>query len=237
MCSSDLINLKPLFEKRYNKYILKSSQFDRFEFINQKEYDNLNINLTDGIPQLDFFTMSFCEYSNEAEKEINKVKEVLRKAKFVPHYITYVNYSSDGCVEDLCSMHGKQELTQEMREKCAFNLGYDVWFNFSQTSDVMCNQINADKCWFKYNTLYKSTLNKIKTCQEEQGIELLKSDKIFQDKFDVRGSPTLFIDGHKYLGKIEANAIFKEMCKSFDVKPLVCSTDELVSEEVIGRCN
>ncbi|MBT3304309.1 thioredoxin domain-containing protein [Candidatus Woesearchaeota archaeon] len=194
----------------------------------QKRMDFMNdigVDLTDGVPQVDFFVMSYCPYGNQAEEIVYEVYNVLgNKAKYNPYYVIYSDYG-DECLDDgnLCSLHGKQELTQNMREKCVLvDNGLDDWFDFVIAMNDACTYQNADSCWGAVAEDLGLDVDAISSCETERGIELMREDKVLQDKLGVTGSPTTFIEGSKYQGARDANSILVEMCANFEDKPSEC---------------
>jgi hypothetical protein len=88
-----------------------------------------------------------------AEELIEKVYEKLGdNAFFNPHYVIYSNYGgAANCIDSeqkYCSMHGLQEVNQDVREICVNNyFGISKWFDFAIAMNSKCSAQNADSCW------------------------------------------------------------------------------------------
>ncbi|MEM4260377.1 MAG: thioredoxin domain-containing protein [Candidatus Woesearchaeota archaeon] len=182
-------------------------------------------------PQIDFFVMSYCPYGNQAEEGIEGAYQILKdKAIFIPRYVIYSNYgggSSNYCIDSgkYCSMHGIQELNQDIRELCVYNNdGIDAWFKFALAMNTKCNAQNADTCWENVAKDLGLDTVKIKNCQETQGISLSKQQKELNDVLDVSGSPTIFINGESYSGGRAPSDFLAAICAKFDQKPIECNS-------------
>ncbi len=210
----------------------------------QKRIDfmkDIGVDLSDGKPQLDFFVMSYCPYGNQAEELVFEVYKILGdKAEFNPYYVIYSEYG-DECLDDgnLCSLHGGQELNQNIREKCVLvDNGVDDWFDFAIAMNTACTYQNADSCWQNVAKGLSLDVDAIATCETERGIDLMRSDKELQDKLGVTGSPTTFIEGSKYEGARDANSVLAEMCNHFDNAPSECDNVIATTTDVVpaGNC-
>ncbi len=198
-------------------------------------------------PQIDFFVMSYCPYGNQAEEAIEKVYQELKdKAVFQPRYVIYSNYRGGGpkyCLDKeskYCSMHGIQELNQNIRERCVYeDMGTKEFFEFTLAMNKKCNAQNADGCWEGVAKELGLDTEKIAKCERERGIEFAKGDKELNDLLKVQGSPTLFIDGQAYNGARTPEGYLSALCAAFDKKPSECDgTPEPVMQEAVpaGGC-
>lgn len=194
-------------------------------------YDAIGVVKGDNKPQIDFFVMSYCPYGNQAEEGIEPVYQLLKdKAIFNPRYVIYSNYQGGGsnyCLDNgnLCSMHGIQELNQDVRELCVNKyMGISKWFEFALAMNKGCTSQNADTCWEAVATTLKLDIAKIKTCEKDEAVALLTAEKALGDKLKVSGSPTIFIDGDSYSGGRTPEEIKTALCAKFDTKPSECST-------------
>ena len=228
-------DLRTAFEKIGDKYKLRDEATGATYFVSEDArkafYDAIGVTLGDNKPQIDFFVMSYCPYGNQAEEGIEPVYQLLKgKAEFNPRYVIYSNYGGGGpnyCIDEdkLCSMHGIQELNQDVRELCvAKYLGMDEWFEFALAMNTECSSGNADTCWEPVAQRLGLDVEKIKKCQEEEAVELLSADKAIGDKLKVSGSPTVFIDGESYSGGRTPEAYKQALCAAFDTPPAECNT-------------
>jgi len=194
-------------------------------------YEAIGVVLGDNKPQIDFFVMSYCPYGNQADEGIEPVYQLLKdKAEFKPHYVIYENYGGGGpdyCLDSgkLCSMHKIQELNQNIREACVGKyLGIGKWFEFALAMNDKCNANNADTCWEAVAVDLKLDVAKIKACEKDEGVALMRADKALGDKLGVSGSPTVFIDGNSYNGGRTPEAYKTGLCAAFMTAPAECGT-------------
>ncbi len=192
----------------------------------------MGIVTTDNKPQIDFFVMSYCPYGNQAEEAIEPVYQLLKdKAIFNPRYVIYSNYGGGGpnyCLDDenlYCSMHGIQELNQNIRELCVFKyMGTEKMFEFMLAMNDECTSGNADTCWEAVAKDLGLNTAKIVECENTEGLEMVKEQKELGDLAGVSGSPTVFIDGADYTGSRTPEGFKTALCNAFTTKPSECST-------------
>ena len=196
-------------------------------------------------PSIDFYVMSYCPYGNQAEEGIAPVYELLKgKAHFNPHYVIYSNYRGGGpdyCLDPeskYCSMHGIQELNQNIRELCVNKyIGTDAYFDFVLEMNKQCNSGNADTCWEPVAQGLGLDVEVIKTCEEEEAIEFAAEDLALNQQLGVRGSPTIFIGGEQYTGGRAPGDYLNALCNEFMVKPDECNTQLQTSAAAAsGQC-
>ncbi len=228
--------LNTAFQKTKKGYRLKDEVTKASYFISeelrQAYYETIGVTFGDNRPQIDFFVMSYCPYGNQAEEGIAPVYELLKdKADFNPKYVIYSNYQGGGpnyCIDEasqLCSMHGVQEINQDVREACVNKyMGIDKWFEFALAMNKKCTYKNADTCWEVVAADLSLDIEKIKTCEAEEGEILMTADKEMGDALSVRGSPSVFIDGKTYSGGRTPEDYKKALCAAFDEAPEECST-------------
>lgn len=194
---------------------------------------------------VDFYVMSYCPYGNQAEELLDQVYQVIgSKAAFNPHYVIYSNYGGGGtdyCMDNgnYCSMHGIQELNQDIREMCVNKyMGIDKYFEFIKAMNSQCNSKNADTCWTNVAKSLNLDTAKIAQCQETEGLELVKAEKALNDQFSVQGSPTVFINGKEYSGARSVQGFLTSICTDFSVKPTECGTavNDTAPTAVQGGC-
>lgn len=192
----------------------------------------MGINTGDNKPQIDFFVMSYCPYGNQAEEAIEPVYQLLKdKAIFNPRYVIYSNYNGGGsnyCLDSeskYCSMHGIQELNQNIRELCVNkHMGTEKMFEFMLAMNKDCSSSNADTCWIGVAEDLGLKAATIVECENVEGLELIKEQKELGDLAGVSGSPTVFIDGVEYGGTRTPEGFKAAMCSAFTTRPSECST-------------
>jgi 2-hydroxychromene-2-carboxylate isomerase len=228
-------DLASAFELKGDYYKLLDEVTGANYFVSEEKrkeyYAAIGVVQGDNKPQIDFFVMSYCQYGNQAEEGIAPVYNLLKdKAIFKPHYVIYENYQGGGtdyCMDSgkLCSMHGIQEVHQNVREMCVLKyLGIGKWFDFALAMNKDCTSQNADTCWEAIATKLSLDVAKIKVCEKDEAIALLTADKALGDKLKVSGSPTVFVDGDAYGGGRTPEAYKQGLCAKFDTAPAECST-------------
>ena len=239
-------NIQPAFDD-LGKYLkLKDSVTGANHFVDEKKkeefYKKIGVVKGDNKPQIDFFVMSYCPYGNQAEELVYDVyKNLGDKAEYKPHYVIYENYRGGGsnyCADNgkICSMHGIQEVHEDMREMCVYNkYGIGKWFDFAINMNKKCSAGNADSCWESVAKKLGIDVAAIKKCQDEEGVALLQKEKELDKTLSVSGSPTIFIDGDKYSGARSAKGYQTALCDAYDTsRPAECSTapDESASSKL-----
>jgi glutaredoxin len=227
--------IRSYFEITESGYKLKSqatgASYNVDPAAREEALANLGIITGDNKPQIDFFVMSYCPYGNQAEEAIFPVFEQLKdSADFNPKYVIYNNYASgypEYCLDEAniyCSMHGIQELNQDVRELCVAKYsGMTNWFDFALKMNSDCNFENADTCWNGVAETLGLDIEMISTCQQEEAIALLEESLSMGTTLGVRGSPTIFIDGSQYGGSRTSNGYLGALCAAFEDAPEACS--------------
>jgi len=147
----------------------------------------------------------------------------------------YFPYSStDECLKKACvgikegeweSLHGAQELHQDIREICALKAGsLEEWWKFVSLVNKNCNSQNADSCWEAQAKEAGLEVEKIKTCEKEEANDLLKKEAGEVEKYKASGSPTVFINETLYDGGRAPENYKKAICAAFEKPPKECET-------------
>ena len=175
-------------------------------------------------PEVKLFTMSYCPYGDQAEKGIMPVVELLGDSVEIrPHYIVSKNPPPGrdrDCLETggnkYCSLHGLQELNQDIREMCVYKYQKDKYWDFIEKVNMPnCNSRNADTCWEPIGKEVGLDVAKIKKCQKSEAAELLDQEIELTKKFAVSGSPTLIINEVKYRGGRAPEDFKQAICDAF----------------------
>ena len=180
-----------------------------------------------------FFVMSFCPFGNQAESGLEPVYRLLKdKVEWEPHYVIYSNYRGGGpqyCIDNeskYCSMHGIQELNQDIRELCVWKYyNGDKWWDFVLAINKNCNSKNADTCWEQYAREAGIDVERIKKCQQEEWPELLARELELNQEYGVRGSPTVIINDQRYAGARTPDAYLSAICSGFTNPPEECGQE------------
>ncbi len=97
---------------------------------------------------------------------------------------TYFPYkTAEECITKNCntlkvnsweSLHGVQELNQDVREVCAYNLGnLDNWWKFITLTNSNCTSANVDTCWTQQAKDAGLDTAEISACEKSQKTALL----------------------------------------------------------------
>jgi len=184
------------------------------------------------VPEFRMFVMSFCPYGQKAMELVEPVvKNLGSEINFEPEYVIYDKSTYQGreaayCEEDVCSMHGVPELHEDMRQKCVWKYDKENYWDYLNCINTNCNYRDVDECWKKCSDQLTDS-GKIETCQEEEGIELMRKEKTEMAKFGVSGSEALALNGQK-LGmsdyRWDPNKLKALICCGFEDAPAVCSS-------------
>lgn len=195
-------------------------------------------------PNVKFFVMSFCPFSNQAEQGLEPVFRLLGdKVEWEPRYVIYSDYGSgypDYCLDEenkYCSMHGIQELNQDVREICVWKYyPADKWWDFVMKVNEKCSSRNVDTCWQSLAKEVGIDIDKIENCQENEALDLLAEEVELNGKYSVRGSPTVFINDQQYGGGRAPEDYKQAICSGFITQPDECLETLSVAGSSSGKC-
>jgi len=149
----------------------------------------------------------------------------------VKQYFPY--QTADECIETNCntltigsleSLHGQQELNQDIREICAYNLGdLGKWWKFVSLVNEKCNSNDADTCWEQQAADAGLDVNKVSSCEKSQKILLADKEIAEAEKYQVSGSPTVLINDTSYNGGRSPEDYKKAICSAFKNPPKECN--------------
>lgn len=188
-------------------------------------------------PTVLLFVMSFCPWGNVAEDAMAPVLKTLGSANVSFEPVFIFSRVGDGSWR---SLHGPQELNQDVREKIIYNLyGPDKWMEYAVKVNARCNYTNADNCW--------------KGPAEEVGINvteveahfnnateynaILERDESLTNQYRVSASPTLIING-KVMNIARTPESFKSaICSAYLSAPASCNvTLSAQGPQASGSC-
>ncbi|KUK83185.1 MAG: hypothetical protein XD98_0406 [Microgenomates bacterium 39_6] len=215
------------------------SGYDTEEFRNQVSSGEISLNDSgpkempkSDRPQVQLFLMSFCPYGNQAEEIMMPVVDLLGEvADIVPRYIVSRAGSS------YSSLHGEQELNQDVRELCVYKYQPEKFWDFLKEVNANCSYENADTCWTGPARTVGIDIGKISQCEKEEFSNLLDQEIALTEQHDVSGSPTLLINNTLYRGNRTAEDFKQAICSAFNNPPEECSVilgDE--AEAAQGGC-
>lgn len=211
------------------------------------------------VPEARLFVMSFCPYGNMAEAIMNPVEELLGdKADIKLNYVIYSDYASgypEYCLdeeESYCSMHGIQELNQNIREACVQEYFPEKLWEFVMNVNESADSTDVDQKWEDIAKDIGIETEKIKECQENEGETILAQENslnqnnyLVQDpskhqgseEITISGSPTLVINGVVYDGERSSKGYKEAICSAFLNPPSECEQEVEENETgVEGEC-
>lgn len=173
-------------------------------------------------PVIEAYVVSYCPFGTQMQRIlveiVDKIPSLADNIK-----IRYMGSVVDGKVT---SMHGETEADENLRQICIREEQSDKYWkylgNFLKTGD------------------YESALQtagidstKLEACMSDKGLEYAQEDFDLNDKYSIRGSPTLILNGEQAsefdFGGRTAEAVKTLLCCGFSDKPSECS-QELTTE-------
>ncbi len=94
------------------------------------------------------------------------------------------------------SLHGRQELNEDIREVCAWQQKKNVqqWWRFVEEVNKKCSSRNADNCWSAAAKAAGFSPEKIQACFNHDAKKILAQELAKSQAKQVTGSPTVFIN-------------------------------------------
>ncbi|HHD92623.1 MAG TPA: hypothetical protein ENL06_03330 [Candidatus Portnoybacteria bacterium] len=201
-------------------------------------------------PDVKLFVMAFCPYGNSAEDAITPVIKLLNsKINFRIDYIVGKDQKNN-----FSSLHGEQELHQDVRELCVQKYSPNKFLDFVEKINQQCSPKNADQCWEKVAQQANLDQQQIEQCQNKENNNLLNQEMVSSQKeylvddstrfngakkSSITGSPTLVINGVIYSGDRTAQGYLHAICSAFKNQPTECHTkiQESNKKAPAGQCN
>ena len=195
-------------------------------------------------PEVHLYTMSFCPYGNQAEEVMYPVEKLLgQKVKIEPHYVIYSNYRGGGpdvCLDKenkYCSMHGIDELKQDVRELCVYKYEPEKYWDFLMGVNKKCNLQDIEICWEGVAKEWEIDTTQVKNCQKNEALTLLEKEVELNKKYGVTGSPAILINGTMYQGSRTPEGYKTGICSGFQNPPAECGqTLENTASGAEGGC-
>jgi len=202
-------------------------------------------------PEVDLYVMSFCPFGNQAEELMMPVAELLGdKANIKLHYI--VSKEQDA---KFSSLHGDQEVHQDIRELCVQKYQKDKFWDFVKAINAGANAQNVDEEWKVIAQNIGINIEQIVTCQEQEENSLLTEELTLTNKnYPVQdpsklpppltgkeeikpsSSPALVINGMIYTGSRSANGYKEAICSAFISPSAECEQDLTTNSAPNGSC-
>ena len=205
------------------------------------------------IPNVDLFIMSFCPYGLQAVDVFDEPIKLLEdKINFNMGYVIYSDYAKgygldwqDYCFDEeekYCSMHGIEELNENVREMCIQKYQEDKFWSYM---DLLVAEYNAGKVsymniedkWEGYATTAGVDITAVESCVTNETEALLEEQVILNQIYGVRGSPTAIINGTQYSGARTPDGFKTAVCSAFLTAPESCGTVlSATTEAAAGSC-
>jgi len=182
------------------------------------------------VPDVKVFIMSYCPYGIQAVKALLPVMKLLDgKANITIHYVDYI-------------MHGEKEVYENLRQYCIQkeqrDKFYDYMLCFVQSGDyqkclneakVDANKLNA--CMNETDQKYNVTrYYQDRSTWLNGAYPLFLVEKDLNDKYNVRGSPTIIINDKEVRLTRSPEAFKQAVCQAFITPPEECN--QTLSTEV-----
>lgn len=174
--------------------------------------------------QYQVFDQNRCEELIEAER--------IPDMETCREYFPYDN--EETCLSEECedliggeftSLHGEQELNQNVREICVLEeLGIEEYWQFVSEINEECSSENADNCWLGVADGLGLDQSRITGCFNNRLQEILKEELRINSERGVSGSPTIFINGQLYQGGRAPEDYKKAICSGFTEVPRECES-------------
>ena len=171
------------------------------------------------VSDVKLFVMSFCPYGNQAEDIMLPVINLLKdKFNFEIHYIV----SKSG--NNYQSLHGDQELNQDVRELCVQKYQKGKLWDFIKAINAKATSQDVDAKWEEIAKNVGIDVNKVKECQKNEVSTLLDNEIKLTEKYQASSSPTLMINETIFQGDRTPDAYKEAICSGFKVAPKECQT-------------
>ena len=182
------------------------------------------------VPDVKLFVMSYCPYGLQAQKMFLPVYDLLKdKAKMKVYFVNYI-------------MHEKQEIDENLRQYCIQEEEKEKYGDYlscfvkegdfeSCLSEANIDKAKLSQCISDTDTEYNITANyENKDTWLNGNFPLFDVQKELNEKYEVRGSPTVVINDQVVSINPRSPEKFKEtICQAFTTEPEECS-QELSSE-------
>jgi len=195
-------------------------------------------------PNVKMFVMSFCPFGTQAEEVAYPAQKLFGdKVDFEIHFVIYdpMNYAgaeSQYCIEDVCSMHGLPELTEDMRQACIQKYQPEKLWDYLMCVKQTCKIEDIGTCWKTCAVSKGVDVNTISICEQAEGVALMQEDRKLNIKFGVSGSPTILVNDQPYAGQMVSEDMKKGICNYFDKEPGECSEQlDTTAAAAAGSCD
>jgi hypothetical protein len=155
---------------------------------------------------LDLFVMSHCPYGTKAMLAVKEFADAFGKdASIAVHYI------GDSANGQLKSMHGPDEVTDDLREVCAVQ-HYSQDGKFLEFLACRSKDLNAD--WKDCTGKNGIDANVIQKCVDTEGPGLLTASFKIASNLAIQASPTFLLNNRETFNAQSASDISSHFCKA-----------------------
>jgi hypothetical protein len=155
---------------------------------------------------LDLFVMSHCPYGTKAMLATKEFADALGKDATIA--VHYIGDSKDGKLE---SMHGPDEVTDDLREVCAVeHYGKDQKF----LDFLACRSKDLKADWKDCTGKTGIDADVIQKCVDGEGQKLLAASFDVASKLKIQSSPTFLVNNRETFNAQDANGILASYCKA-----------------------
>ena len=180
-------------------------------------------------PNVKMFVMSFCPFGQQAENGLGPALATLGDTvELEPHFVIYSNYGGGGpnfCLDKenkYCSMHGIQELNEDVRQLCLWKYQKDKFWDYVNKINSEASSRDVDSKWEGIAKAVGVNVDKIKACQKDEALALLQKEVEANQKYDVSGSPSVFINDASHSGARTPESYKTAICSAFNTAPSSC---------------
>jgi glutaredoxin len=176
-------------------------------------------------PIVELFVMSHCPYGTQAEKGILPVADLLGdKIDFEVKYVYY-------------AMHGKIELDEQLKQYCIQKEQNPKFFDYlvcfldggDDKAEDCLNSVEVDKD--KLDSCIEKTDNEFSVSDQFNDkatwlsgrFPLFGVHKDLNEKYGIRGSPSLVINGEQVQSNRSPEAYLSAICGAFNKVPKECN--------------
>jgi len=182
-------------------------------------------------PVVELFVMSQCPFGTISQNAMYPVYKLLKDNMDFKLY--FIATETDN---GFSSLHGQPEVDEDIRQVCIINKYPDNYFSYIQC--VNEDYQNVGDVWEGCAEEFDIDVTEITKCyQSDEGAELFSENIQKAEEYGVTGSPTMFINGERYVGQRTPQLFQEAVCCGFGEQPLGCSEEitEIISA-VDGSC-
>lgn len=166
------------------------------------------------VPEVDLYVMSYCPYGLQMERGILPVVKTL--GKNIKFNLKFVDYT----------LHGQKEVDENLNQYCIqktqpAKLGAYLecfWKKSTGTADACMKTVGINSSQVK--ACLEETKKEFSPTEKSMGV-----DKEDAQKYGVKGSPTLVVNGTVVSSKRDSASVLKTICSGFTNQPKECETD------------